>query len=159
FVWDGVYLIEQTRNTQTITWEYLPGGFTPIGQIDQEEVDRRFYAVVTDLTGAPNELIALNGRVVWQQRTTIWGALTQFQINGTDCPLRFPGQYQDYETGTCYNYHRYYDPTTARYQTNDPLGLAPAPNPHAYVSNPLDTVDPLGLAPYTNLSKGATEVF
>jgi len=34
---------------------------------------------------------------------------------------------------------------TGSYLTPDPLGLAPAPNPHAYVPNPLIQTDPLGL--------------
>lgn len=34
---------------------------------------------------------------------------------------------------------------TASYLSSDPLGLAPAPNPHAYVPNPLVQTDPLGL--------------
>ncbi len=45
-----------------------------------------------------------------------------------------------------YNHFRYYDPGTARYISPDPLGLEPAPNPHAYVLNTLGWTDPLGLA-------------
>ena len=63
-------------------------------------------------------------------------------------PLRFPGQYADPETGLHYNQHRYYDPEVGAYLTPDPLGLAAAPNPHAYVMNPQVLADPLGLAPY-----------
>ena len=65
--------------------------------------------------------------------------------------MRFPGQYADDETGLHYNYQRYYDPVTGGYLSPDPLGLAPAPNPHAYVPNPTVLTDPLGLSPY-NLS-------
>ncbi|HLX48632.1 MAG TPA: RHS repeat-associated core domain-containing protein, partial [Streptosporangiaceae bacterium] len=45
------------------------------------------------------------------------------------------------------NNQRYYDPTTGRYLTCDPLGLAPTPNPYTYVRNPYISADPLGLAP------------
>lgn len=40
----------------------------------------------------------------------------------------------------------YYDPETARYTSPDPLGLLPAPNPHAYVHNPISWTDPQGLS-------------
>ncbi|MFI0263584.1 RHS repeat-associated core domain-containing protein [Streptomyces sp. NPDC017056] len=62
-----------------------------------------------------------------------------------DCPLRFPGQYHDEESGLRYNYFRYYSPDTASYLSPDPLGLRAAPNHHAYVVNPLSWADPLGL--------------
>jgi RHS repeat-associated protein len=136
------------------TWEYAPGSFTPVSQTDglvdpddPAEVDRRFYAVVTDLVGAPTELVTPDGEVAWRQRTTIWGVPTHVTDTGVDCPLRFPGQIHDPETGTSYNYHRYYDPDTGRYQSPDPLGLLPGPDPHAYVPNPTAQIDPLGLAP------------
>ncbi|WP_198946534.1 RHS repeat-associated core domain-containing protein, partial [Pseudofrankia asymbiotica] len=61
-----------------------------------------------------------------------------------------PGQYHDPESGLNYNYHRYYDPETANYQSFDPLGLEPSPNPRAYIQNPLTWYDPLGYSPCTD---------
>jgi RHS repeat-associated protein len=63
-----------------------------------------------------------------------------------DCPLRFPGQYRDEETGWHYSIARYYDPVAGRYTSPDPLGLVPAPNNRAYVPNPLVWIDPLGMS-------------
>ncbi|MFI6231341.1 DUF6531 domain-containing protein [Micromonospora echinospora] len=163
FTWDGPRLVEQTHRDgtgeRTSTWEYAPGTFTPISQtdgsaLDQDEVDRRFYAIVADLTGAPTELVGPDGRVAWQQRTTVWGVPTHVSVDEADCPLRYPGQIKDPETGACYNYHRYYDPDTGRYASPDPLGLLPSPSPHSYVANPLFELDPLGLTPYPHDPSG-----
>jgi RHS repeat-associated protein len=92
----------------------------------------------------PAELIAADGTVAGYQQHTLWGG-TLWRPGGAATPLRFPGQYHDPETGLHYNQQRYYDPVTGSYLTPDPLGLAPAPNPHAYVPNPLTQIDPLGL--------------
>jgi len=85
------------------------------------------------------------GRVAWQSTTTVWGAPVRPGRSEAYCPLRFPGQYHDPETGLHYNMFRYYNPDTGRYLTPDPLGLAPAPDHYAYTTNPLRFVDPLGL--------------
>ncbi|QMV14615.1 RHS repeat-associated core domain-containing protein [Vibrio spartinae] len=61
-------------------------------------------------------------------------------------PLRFQGQYYDAETGLHYNRHRYYSPSTGRFTTADPIGLAGGLNNYQYVPNPTGWVDPLGLA-------------
>jgi RHS repeat-associated protein len=62
--------------------------------------------------------------------------------------MRFPGQYFDAETGLHYNYHRFYDPTTGRYMTPDPIGLEGGINLYTYAENdPIDYFDPWGLDP------------
>ncbi len=140
-----------------MTWDYQPGTFTPLTQAEvrsgrrasrlpQDEVDRRFYAIVTDLTGTPCELLAPDGTLAGYQQHTVWGT-TIWKPGGAESPLRFPGQLHDPETGLHYNNQRYYDPLTGRYLTPDPLGLAPGPDPHAYVPNPATWTDPLGLNP------------
>ncbi len=52
-------------------------------------------------------------------------------------PLRFPGQYQDDETGLHYNWHRYYDNSIGRYVTRDPIGLRGGLNVYAYAGGSL----------------------
>ncbi|MFE0047508.1 DUF6531 domain-containing protein [Streptomyces albireticuli] len=170
FSWDGTCLSERrTPNGRTTTWDYAPGTHCPVAQIDHRPLERsageslieqfaenaedsdhgtRFYAVVTDLVGTPTELVASDGTVAWQGRTTLWGTRLPAPLDAeVDCPLRFPGQYHDSETGLNYNYFRSYDSETATYVAADPLGLIPAPNPHSYVRNPFRWIDPIGLAP------------
>ena len=60
--------------------------------------------------------------------------------------LRFAGQYEDTESGYHYNWHRYYDPSTGRYLTPDPIGLAGGLNGYGYAGqDPMGAVDPWGL--------------
>ncbi|WP_055601451.1 DUF6531 domain-containing protein [Streptomyces aureus] len=152
FTWDGPLLVEQyDESTGTVlTWAYE--GHRPLTQYERkalsdQEVDARFFAIVTDLVGTPTELVTPAGETAWRSRSTCWGT-TGWNTSATAyTPLRFPGQYADTETGLHYNYFRHYDPDTARYTSPDPLGLSPAPNPTTYVVNPWAWTDPLGLAP------------
>ncbi|SHM97561.1 RHS repeat domain-containing protein [Actinacidiphila paucisporea] len=145
FTWDGPRLAEEGSGPRHRTWEYAQESHRPLAQIStQDEYDRRFYAIVTDIAGAPTELLDEAGTVVWRLRTTLWGGGRG--SGPEDCPLRFQGQYRDGETALHYNLHRFYDPNTASYVSPDPLGLDAAPNHHAYVPNPLLWADPLGLS-------------
>ncbi|NKI40675.1 RHS repeat protein [Streptomyces sp. LD120] len=172
FTWDGTTLCEQTTesvdqpDTVIVTWDYH--GSRPLAQTEritaadapQEVIDSRFYAIVTDLVGAPSELVDERGEIAWRARSTLWGATAWETESQAYTPLRFPGQYFDPETGLHYNYFRHYDPETARYTAIDPLGLAPGPNPAVYVRNPHTWTDPFGLSPCPeHLFRGTTRGF
>ncbi|MFJ5830881.1 RHS repeat-associated core domain-containing protein [Streptomyces sp. NPDC093089] len=155
FTWDGDTLCEQTTRTPgspesvALTWDH--DGPEPVVQVERRfldgaEVDRRFFAIVTDLVGSPRELVDESGDIAWRTRATLWGTTTWNRDATAYTPLRFPGQYFDPESQLHYNRHRHYDPASGRYVSPDPLGLAPAPNPVAYVDNPTRWIDPLGLA-------------
>ncbi|MFF8264258.1 putative T7SS-secreted protein [Streptomyces virginiae] len=150
YTWDGAQLAEQNDGHTTLTWDYT--GLLPLAQREvkrnssQEEVDRRFFAIVADLSGAPTAMVRPDGSLAWRARSTVWGA-TQWNRDATAyTPLRYPGQTFDPETGLHYNFNQYYDPATGRYISPDPLGLAPAANHYSYVPNPFTLWDPLGLA-------------
>ncbi|WP_405858120.1 DUF6531 domain-containing protein [Streptomyces sp. NBC_01515] len=170
FFWDDSRLAEQTGpDGRAITWDYAPDTDRPLTQTDHrptalrpgasflarlaEETtagdDTRFHVIITDPVGTPAELITPDGRVAWQRRTSVWGtglpSVPDDEVP-VDCPLRFPGQYADSETGLHYNVFRYFDPETGGFISADPLGLDPHPNHYAYASNPFAWLDPLGLA-------------
>ncbi|MDH5547439.1 MAG: RHS repeat-associated core domain-containing protein, partial [Gammaproteobacteria bacterium] len=52
------------------------------------------------------------------------------------------------ESGLHYNYFRYYDPSSGRYVTSDPIGLDGGLNTFGYVGgNPNNRIDPFGRSP------------
>jgi RHS repeat-associated protein len=159
FAWDGTVLAEEhhTGRGATTTYEWAADSGLPVAQttrapgegLSQETVNERFFAVVTDLVGAPTELVSEDGVSAWRSRTDLWGGPTGPATSAptsVTCRLRFPGQYWDEESGLHYNYFRYYDPEVGRFLSPDPLGLDGGPNPHAYVPNPCAWIDPFGLA-------------
>ncbi|MFE3177726.1 DUF6531 domain-containing protein [Amycolatopsis sp. NPDC059090] len=152
FAWDHYQPAEQVHSVpgrpQVATvWDWLPDSDQVLAQTERtlgERSGERFHAVVTDLVGAPAELLDGAGALAGHQRTSLWGSVVA-EDGTARTQLRFPGQYYDPETGLHYNMHRYYDPETGRYLSHDPLGLGPSPDSLAYVDNPNAMVDPLGL--------------
>ncbi|MEU4675111.1 RHS repeat-associated core domain-containing protein [Amycolatopsis sp. NPDC023774] len=151
FIWSGADLVEQVELhddgfCRVLTWERHPADGRPVVQIEQSDSHRmRFHTIVTSPAGTPTELLDENNVLAWQSRTSFWGERSPSVIASVPMPLAFPGQYHDDESGLHYNMYRYYDPQTARYLSQDPLGLRPASNPVAYVAEPLIAADPLGL--------------
>ena len=146
YVWDGNDLVhQQVRRADgslapLATWVHEPGTVSPIVQ---EEGSQR-YGIVTDHLGVPQILTNKTGDVAWRAQLDVYGV--PFDEDGEVAqPWRYPGQLYDEETGLCYNRHRYYDPETGRYISEDPTKLAGGLTLHGYVHDPLLWVDPLGL--------------
>jgi RHS repeat-associated protein len=68
------------------------------------------------------------------------------EVARTGCPWRWPGQYEDEETGLYYNRFRYYDPEGGRYVRQDPIRLLGGAGLYVYPPDPLRLSDPLGLS-------------
>ncbi|KQV41142.1 RHS repeat-associated core domain-containing protein [Massilia sp. Root335] len=107
-----------------------------------------------DHLGTPQELTDHEGNVAWSAQYKAWGQAKEAISDaaykaGIRNPIRFQGQYFDDETGLHYNRHRYYDPDTARYLTQDPVGLNGGENLYRYAPNSTGWVDPLGLTTCT----------
>ncbi len=105
----------------------------------------RTWSVAVDHIGAPTELYDEVGELAWKMQLDVFG-VPSFEVGtAEDCPWRLPGQYEDCETRSFYNWHRYYDYAEGRYISKDPLGIRPSTCDRAYPSDPLRSVDPLGL--------------
>jgi RHS repeat-associated protein len=76
----------------------------------------------------------------------------------SDVPWRWPGQYEDEESGLYYNRFRFYDPEAGGYLSPDPLGLEGGMQPYGYVLDPLIHVDPFGLETCAHRGTGDTRV-
>ncbi|EST26812.1 hypothetical protein M877_18545 [Streptomyces niveus NCIMB 11891] len=104
FTWDDATLCEQTNTTTelprpvVLTWDYQ--GLRPLAQTERilsadsspRTVDERFFAIVTNLVGAPTKLVDESGSLVWHTRTALWGTTTWARRSTAYTPLRFPGQ-------------------------------------------------------------------
>ncbi|EMD9442626.1 RHS repeat protein, partial [Burkholderia cepacia] len=103
-----------------------------------------------DQLGTPLELTDEQSEIAWSAEYRAWGVAQEAIRNASgkaslSNPLRFQGQYYDHETGLHYNRHRYYDPSSGRFISKDPIGLAGGINVYQYASNPISWIDPLGL--------------
>ena len=154
YVWEGHDLAhERVTNPDgsgppVTTWVFEPGAFTPVAKL---EADRR-YSIVCDHLGTPTEAFTEDGKLAWRGSLDVWGVLHEETSavspdTRTSIPWRYPGQYEDAETGLYYNRFRYYDPESGRYISEDQLPLSPGLSLQAYTSDPLRLVDPMGLKP------------
>jgi RHS repeat-associated protein len=117
------------------------------------------------VTTSPANWSASNpARVIWHARYEPFGRVesitTETDAGGNPAVVlnvRFPGQYEDAETGWYFNMHRTYDPSTGRYLEVDPLGLTGRSTYEYAFSNPLRYVDPLGLIEMNWFPPGSPE--
>jgi RHS repeat-associated protein len=141
YLYDGHQLTAEADNSGKVTVQYLYQQQRPILKLQ----GRTAYAIHTDHLGAPRAVTDEDQQIVWSADYSPFG-LIDIQTQAITLNLRLPGQYEDRESGTYYNYQRDYDPSTGRYLTSDPIGLKGGLNSYAYVGgNPLNTIDPLGL--------------
>ena len=151
-------LLGDYQDDGTAIREYVYLNGEPIAQINGAGQAAEVLYLHTDHLGTPRRATDAGGTAVWAWDSDAFGAVAANQDvdgNGTlvTVPLRFPGQYYDQETGLHYNYFRYYDPSTGRYLTSDPIGLDGGLNTFGYAGgNPLVFVDPYGLAYYPEWS-------
>ncbi len=124
-----------------VTWVFEDGRFAPLARLTED----RTHSVVCDHRDAPLCVLDEAGEPRWQAHIDSWGALA---ANGERelCPWRFAGQYEDEETGLCYNRFRYYASDLGGYVSQDPIGLDGGLGQYRYVEDSLVAHDPPGLS-------------
>ncbi|MEI2453869.1 RHS repeat-associated core domain-containing protein [Lysobacter firmicutimachus] len=131
-------------------------GDAPIGIV----AGGKLLYVQADHLGTPRTIIdPVRQKAVWKWDLTgdVFGGSLPNQDPDLDgqtfiFDLRFAGQQFDSISGTHYNLHRDYDPSSGRYLQSDPIGLFGGMNTYNYVtSSPLMWADPMGLLQWTRL--------
>ncbi|SEA98937.1 RHS repeat domain-containing protein, partial [Alkalimonas amylolytica] len=140
YLWDGDKLLGEYQNGDFSWYIFEPGTHKPLFLIKNGEL----YSYQLDQLGTPLSVTDSNNQIVWQAHYSSFGKAT-VTVNQIDNPIRFQGQYYDEESGLHYNHFRYYDPTTGRFISQDPIGLLGGINHYQYAPNHINWVDPLGL--------------
>lgn len=141
YFYDGQQLTAEANEDGDIIAQYIYLAQQLVAKLEGRDI----YALHTDHLGTPQAATDKDGELVWAAKYTPFGK-ANISIEEITLNVRFPGQYEDQESGTYYNYFRDYDPEVGRYITSDPIGLAAGLNTYAYVGgNPINHVDPLGL--------------
>ncbi|GGY12438.1 type IV secretion protein Rhs [Streptomyces minutiscleroticus] len=157
FTWEGSALCEQTSVFQggagsvTLTRDYRD--LHPVAQTgrllsaSQEEVDSRFFSIVTDLVGGAHRTRRRAGcRRLADPRDRVGSHHLEPRRDRLHAAA-FPGAVLRPRAGAALQRLPYLRPRERPVPDARPAGLAPAPNPAAYVHNPLTWSDRLGLAP------------
>jgi RHS repeat-associated protein len=124
------------------TWLFDPDTFAPASKI----VGDKHYSIITDHLGTPLSMFDEKGVQTWAAELDIYGTVKNLQGEKSYCPFRFPGQYEDSETGLYYNRFRYYDAEGGEYVSQDPIGLLGGKLQYSYTSDTFTFFDALGLS-------------
>ena len=89
----------EASTSEVTTWVFEPGTFSPLGKLNGENQ----YGIITDHLGTPVSMYNEVGEEVWEMDLSIYGEVRNLKGQGGDCPFRYPGQYEDSETGLYYN--------------------------------------------------------
>lgn len=115
WVWDGDKPLHEWQELEVgpvagsardvLTWLFEADSFAPLAKLT---AGGQAQCVVCDYLGTPLALY------------DSYGGVRQGRSKTPDCPFHYQGQYEDVETGLCYNRFRYYDPETGSCISQDP---------------------------------------
>ncbi len=160
FIYDGTAVSYELDSNNQPKIKYFTGFRTDeyLGHLNYSEVtdwggfiqnpmNQGGYIYFTDQVGTIEKVIKDNstGDMKEQRTYDVFGNLINHTGENTT-PIGFQSKYYDTESGLYYYYHRYYDPNTGRFTTEDPIGISGGLNLYRFVNNnPVNYVDPRGL--------------
>ena len=135
-IWDGQNMVLETHGSSTKKYYRGANGIAYADLIGTVN----YY-----LKDAHGDVTALADAAGTITKNYLYDAFGNEQTGAADTnPFRYAGEYRDSETGNIYLRNRYYDPSTGRFITEDPIrdGL----NWYVYAgNNPIRYIDSLGL--------------
>ena len=136
-IWDGSNIVMETNGTAVNRYYRGANG------IAYADFNGAVSYYQKDAHGDVTALADANGSITKNYQFDAFGNELSQSDNDIN-PFRYCGEYYDAETGTIYLRNRYYDPSSGRFISEDPIkdGL----NWYVYCSNnPIKYVDPSGL--------------
>jgi len=140
---------------QPITWLFEPESFSPMAKLGADGTK----SIICDHLGTPVAMVDDAGTRVWSADVSVYGELRGLEGERYACPFRWPGQYEDAETGLYYNRFRYYDPESGQYASQDPIRLEGGLRVQQYPGDPLTAPDVFGLAMFRGARPGESPSF
>ena len=149
FLYDGQDLLLETDATGATVrvYSHWPGVDRPHSVRTTSGGRSAMYYYTMEAPGHVTGLMDAAGSVVESYRYTPFGEV-ETETNVTGQPLRFMARELDPGTKLYYVRNRWYDPSLARFASEDPLGIGGGINTYAYAANdPVSMRDPSGLTP------------
>jgi len=154
FLYDGNQIVATLDGSGNVVERYLWGpGVDNLLAIEvvassgaPSGLNQGVYWVLADQQGTVRDLLDASGNLVWHGDYDTFGNLQTALPTGTTLWFGYTGRLFDVTTGLQNNWHRWYDPTTGRWLSEDPIGFGGGLTSLAdYVGNdPVNEADPSG---------------
>lgn len=149
YLYDDEDIILEYDGNNQIGGRYTHGPGTD-EPLSMEKNGQKYYYHFDGL-GSVTGMTDNSGNLIQEYSYDSFGKIQNSLAPDLKQPFTYTAREYDDESGLYYYRARYYDPTSGRFLTQDPIGLDGGINLYAYVQNdPVNLVDPWGLAPFTN---------
>jgi len=142
YVYDGARLLEEVDSSGSVLARYTQGPIVdePLSMVRSgvtSSYENDAAGSITSLSSSPGTLSATYSYDSYGDLTASTGTITN--------PFRYTGREFDSETGLYYYRARYFDQSTGRFLSEDPLGFSSDSNFYPYAfNNPIAYTDPSG---------------